>query len=33
MDVKADTSLNLFGKEVLPVLKTWRSEPVANAAQ
>jgi alkanesulfonate monooxygenase SsuD/methylene tetrahydromethanopterin reductase-like flavin-dependent oxidoreductase (luciferase family) len=30
---KAETSLNLFAKEVLPVLKSWRPEAVANAAQ
>ena len=32
-DREAHTSLNLFAKEVLPVLKTWRSEPAAYAAQ
>ena len=30
---KADTSLNLFAKEVLPVLKTWHAPAVAQAAQ
>jgi alkanesulfonate monooxygenase SsuD/methylene tetrahydromethanopterin reductase-like flavin-dependent oxidoreductase (luciferase family) len=30
---KAEASLNLFGKEVLPVLKQWTQPVVANAAQ
>jgi alkanesulfonate monooxygenase SsuD/methylene tetrahydromethanopterin reductase-like flavin-dependent oxidoreductase (luciferase family) len=30
---KAEASLSLFAKEVLPVLKTWRPDTVANAAQ
>jgi hypothetical protein len=29
----AERSLSLFGKEVLPVLKTWTRPAVANAAQ
>ena len=31
--MKAGTSLNLFAKEVLPVLKTWHAPAVTNAAQ
>jgi hypothetical protein len=30
---KADASVNLFAKEVLPVLKTWHAPAAANAAQ
>jgi hypothetical protein len=30
---KADASLNLLAKEVLPVLKTWHVPAVANAAE
>ena len=30
---KADALLNLFAKEVLPVLKTWHAPAVAHAAQ
>jgi hypothetical protein len=28
----ADASLRLFAKEVLPVLKTWTSVPIASTA-